>query len=320
MTVAGSNLGCTTSAFDYYTTWSLVIFILSLVVYITLMFYEGRGFARGKFVFVARCIVLWGIANAFAVGIVGHIAVSYLADAKLFNNDAHERTQLIDDFMHLLPLLVWAIILAADSDRILQGTGWPTIAFVLIILVVVVVLYGVIPAEIKVTQSYLFPDVIVPKNNTCRSKTVYDIYEGRNISNKKARGLDKMKLVYFRYQSNENRVIAMAVVMPVIFVLFVVMFVLMAAYKRSKLIHEVFEYNKIQVTDKMGNKADNKMGNKADNKMGNKADNKMGNKADNKMGNKADNKMGNKAGNNKAGNNKIGNKAGNKVGRKMIRS
>ena len=211
--VAGNNLGCTANTFDFYTTWSFVIFFLSILAYGSLVFSE-----RTRVVFFARCIVWWGIANAFAVGIVGHLAVSYPKNSEVFTKEAHTNIRLIDGFMHLLPLLVWAVIFAADSDRIVRGAGWPTFAFVLMLFVVVVALYGAIPAQIR--------GVPTISDDTC-----FDI---RRVKENGRYGFEKMKLVYFRYQPSSNKVMAMAVAMPVLFVLFVVIFVAMAAHKRYK--------------------------------------------------------------------------------------
>ena len=228
--VAGNNLGCTANTFDFYTTWSFVIFLLSILAYGSLVFSE-----RTRVVFFARCIVWWGIANAFAVGIVGHLAVSYPKNSEVFTKEAHTNIRLIDGFMHLLPLLVWAVIFAADSDRIVRGAGWPTFAFVLMLFVVVVALYGAIPAQIKNLNNKYDED-----KDTCKAirqlqdTTFSDISNAPIESKPRRRGFDKMKLVYFRYQSDSSKVMTMAVAMPVLFVLFVVMFVAMAAHKRYR--------------------------------------------------------------------------------------
>jgi hypothetical protein len=137
-----------------------------------------------------------------------------------------------------------------------RGAGWPTFAFVLMLFVVVVVSYVAIPAQIKYGKYIEIKygkDIIDVKLNkeydedkdTCKdirrliaapdTCCSYVARSGVHVESKPRRyGFEKMKLVYFRYQSDSNKVMAMAVAMPVLFVLFVVIFVAMAAHKRYK--------------------------------------------------------------------------------------
>ena len=162
---------------------------------------------------VALSIVWWGIANAFAVGIVGHIAMSFPANAEQFTNDAHTRNHLVDDSMQLLPLLVWAVILTADSDRIVPGKAHNAL-FALLPFVMVVALYyaslEVLPAEMKFECTMLAE----------KSGTGY----------KSVNANDKLRLVYYRFQDDP---LWMALAMPVLFVLFLVMLVVVSVYKKS---------------------------------------------------------------------------------------
>lgn len=208
------DTGCTNNLFDYYATWSFVIFILSIVAYLLLMFVAPRGkYARS----VALSIVWWGIANAFAVGIVGHIAMSYPANAESFTNDAHTRNHVVDDSMHLVPLLAWAVILTADSDRIVPGNTHYAL-FALLLFVIVVTLYYTIPLSLDaVPEEFRFDCIALAKKKSMINYSV-------NNPN------DKLRLVYYRFQ---NDPLWMAVAIPILFVLFLVMLVVMAVYKKS---------------------------------------------------------------------------------------
>ena len=209
-----SDKGCTNNLFDYYTTWSLVIFILSLVAYLLLFVVTC-----GKYVFVARSVALsivwWGIANAFAVGIVGHIAMSFPANAEQFTNDAHTRNHLVDDSMQLLPLLVWAVILTADSDRIVPGKAHYAL-FALLPFVMVVTLYYAIPLSLEVLPAEM--------KFECTS-----LADKSSTGYKSVNANDKLKLVYYRFQDDP---LWMALAMPVLFVLFLVMLVVVSVYKK----------------------------------------------------------------------------------------
>lgn len=110
-------IGCgVNGVWDYLTTYSGVVFLLGVILYFGL---------KASVLEQWWCIgIIWfAIANAVAVGIVGHIAVSYVNPPNERKFTAGELTRLrtMDDLLHVAPLIFWLVICVTDFPRICGG-------------------------------------------------------------------------------------------------------------------------------------------------------------------------------------------------------
>jgi hypothetical protein len=112
-------IGCGVNGhWDYLTTYSGFVFLFSLILYFGL---------KPSLLEQWWCIgIIWfAIANAVAVGIVGHIAVSYVnpPNERALNAGEVTRLRIIDDLLHIAPLIFWLVICVADFQRICGGVA-----------------------------------------------------------------------------------------------------------------------------------------------------------------------------------------------------
>jgi hypothetical protein len=208
---SGSNVLCTRDLFDFYTTWSAIIFIVSIFAYWHL--YSTPNLATRGFVWFT-------IANAFAVGAVGHGTVSYLENAELFGNEGHRKIRSTDDSMHLLPLIVWLIILCIDTDRIVLGNRASQLFGVAAALfVVIVVTWALVPAHLR-EKSSKYAD------------TCFNIRE--SVKDRTLIGFNKVKAVYGRFHTNSLSLGAISAALPVSFFFVLMILVVVARAKKTR--------------------------------------------------------------------------------------
>lgn len=211
--ISGSNITCASSTFDFYTTWSIIIFAISIIFY---WFWQSNPSIKNDFV---QGFIWFGLANAIAVGIIGHFLLAYPTHRENFTSDGQNKLQLNDDFMHLLPFIIWLVILSADYTTICAcKSATKPVLVALILFLVVVVVYLLIPSVVKVNP-----------------QTGPDTCAGPRTNDKSRQFNEKIKLVYGRLiDENTSAPIILQITFVLVFMISLLLLVVLRRLKKLR--------------------------------------------------------------------------------------